>query len=482
MRCLRTMMLTICLACVIYSGDVQGQGSDQPAPAQGVGEHSTICLSDGTSIRDDQLADFIGRTIQNNVDLGGNAPSDVKIMVNSCYGGGILDDIQNIFGPGSPYPACQGIPWVGVSAASANEVAWGWPDGAAAGDPNDPAASHFGSTLTDALGGTSISPPGSGTSNPNPGSIRTGGSGDNVMGDFNAAVNSEDSGPGGDSSEHPVVASGNGGHAINWNSSSSHSAVVFGGSQTDNRHHNNVNNMADALGNLWSGTSPYIDTLDGGTQAQLESAIDAALSLMDGDEQFVLYIDDHGDTEFDFVEWWDHYFGDLWLDPFTGWRSDAPTPDGEQPELHPGWDQGLSGNHAQGETVSPGVAITAELDPFEPFPAESFFDVLYDDMTIGQFYPGVDNDIIIDIPYDPAAPSFDPGTHLLELRPGGTGPLPGTPPILITQLQLTSGPINELEKSLSSDPNAIPEPGTMLLALFGLLGLAGWRWRRRRGR
>ncbi len=93
------------------------KAEDIAPPSQGPGEHTTIATADGKHIRDDKLAEYVASKIPK--DGGGNPQvKDVKIFVQSCYGGGLLDDFAKVFGPGG---ACEGVPWVGGSASSDNE-------------------------------------------------------------------------------------------------------------------------------------------------------------------------------------------------------------------------------------------------------------------------------------------------------------------------------------------------------------------------
>lgn len=274
--------------------------ADVPAPVQGVGEHSTIsCI--GGHIRDDELAKWICDSIPKGP--GGEClVHDVKIMVNACFGGGILDDIQKAFGPGG---CCPGVPWVAGSASVANKPAYGWPDKYVNHEDNK--GKDLGSNWTDALGGKAQS----GTRN-EPGVLRSDSTG-NVKQDLEKAKARDDSGPNHDNLENPVIASGNGGENIQWNQPGiKHKAIVAGGKQTDQRHHNNVNNMREALEKVWGdgwfweyffGKDYDIVTLDGFTKDTLKNAIQKACQDLDENTQLVIYLDDHGDTDFDFVEW-----------------------------------------------------------------------------------------------------------------------------------------------------------------------------------
>ncbi|MEK6703390.1 MAG: hypothetical protein AABZ53_14105 [Planctomycetota bacterium] len=318
------LLLAAGLACYVIADDT--------APvAQPVGMHSSVVCSDG-SWRDDELANIIAGCL---ILAGHGTPRvhDIKFMANCCYGGGLLDDLGRICGPGGPL---AGTPWVGGSASGHDETAKGWVDGVV-NDPNN-AGKDLGSTWTDALGGKNTSP-----SDNSKGAIRNGSNG-NVKRDLERARDKDAAGPNGLGLEHPQVASGNGGDGITWTGASSHHAVVFGGSQTDQRHHNNVNNMADALNGVWAGTPHTVQKIDGGTKQELVDAICAAAALCNENEQLVIYIDDHGDWELDIDEF---------LDQITPWF--AVTPFSATVAIPPGYAEGVHAVAAQGDNPVPAV-------------------------------------------------------------------------------------------------------------------------------
>ena len=279
--------------------------ADTPAPTQGVGEHSTIsCI--GGHIRDDELAKWICDSIPKNPD-GTCKVHDVKIMVNACFGGGVLDDIQNAFGPNG---CCPGVPWVAGSASTAKQPAYGWDDKYVNHKTNS--GKDLGSNWTDALGGKAQS-----HTRGEQGVLRSDSTG-NVKQDLEKARDRDDSGPSHDNKETPVIASGNGGENIQWNQPGiKHKAIVAGGEQTDQRHHNNVKNMREALEAVWGdgwlweyffGKDYEITTLDGFNKDTLKGAIEKACEGLDENTQLVIYLDDHGDTDFDLKEWLTWYF------------------------------------------------------------------------------------------------------------------------------------------------------------------------------
>lgn len=392
---------------------------DIPAPVQLPGEHSTISLQ-GTpsSIRDDHLADFIASQIPKDSE-GKPQVRDVKIMVNSCYGGGILDDMQRIFGPGG---ACEGVPWIGGAASGPSDLAWGWSDGVVADPDNE--GKELGSTWTSALAGPQRSP-----TDPNPGSIRSGGGG-SVRTDLESARDNDAAGPNHANREQPVIASGNGGHAIGWRGDGAkHEAVVFGGLQTNQRHHNNIENVAGALEQAWAGQPHNIQKIDGGTEADLKNAIRDACQRLDKDTQLVIYLDDHGNTEFDFIEYLHATMGlvpPLMVEPGL--------PLMVHYDLHHGWIEGLAGMASQGEPVEPQLWISV----IEPVPAEALA-ILMNGMIL-HLDPGLVLHGYTELPIAPWT-MIQPGPNHLVIEV-----MPGAPfMVLIDHLELSSGPINELE-------------------------------------
>ncbi len=410
-----------------------GWAVDNPPASQGVGEHSTIVTSTGR-MRDDELA----KMIKDAIDAAPNKPTSVKVFFNSCYGGGMLDDIAKMLGTYDPP-----IPFVGGAASDANQPAWG-PPNSWVGDTN------LGSFWTNELAGA-----------------MGGGATGTVSGTIATANANDPTAPGGSLTnrlpkggvpENPQNTSAHGGSSVNWGPGES---VVFSGNNSHDRHDNNVENMENAF--LGTFGQVFSSSLNGSSKAALQGMIQAACNSLDGGEELVLYVDDHGNTEFDLDEWVAHYTGGggIMIDPITGWKSEAP--DGSWPVLHDGWLMGLSLNVAQGDPVNPGIFMTAADDPAfwsdypEGYPVDSFFDVFFNDVPLPGLpellFPGVE--VFIPAPW----PLFAPGPVLLEFVP--TGSLPGLP-LPLANLELSSGPINDLE--------VVPEPAAWaLLTAMALL-------------
>jgi len=425
--CILVMMLLI--ATVLPVAETMSIGlvsKNEPAYTAGIlidndqapWEHSSLTTSDG-SIRDDELVNYICNAIPKN-ETGVPQVKDVKIMFNSCYGGGFLDDFEKCFGPDGE---CKGVPWVFGSASQHDQTAVGWSDAQINHANNANPGSNLGSSWTSALAGPATS-----MTNPAQGAIRNRTT-DNVKEDFEAARNNDAGGPNHFNSEDPVVAWGNGGQNIQWNeSNTSHCAVIFGGSQTDDRHHNNVDNVEDALTGIWPAGSYNIQKIDGGTEQDLKDAIDNAAECLNSSEQLVLYFNDHGDEHFDFDE-----FLEWWL-PFCIYEYFAV-----DFELHPGWEKGLYAMYVQ-----PGD---------EPVP---YLSLSLDNLIVGEYWGIALNEVPIPLPSgeltgDLQLPvdwtSIHTGTNTLEIWNDIT-----TCPMCLDNLELCSGSINEIEVSVPESP------------------------------
>jgi len=234
----------------------QQQPPDNPPANQGAGQHSTIMTSNG-KLRDDQLADMIKDAINNS----GKTPTSVKVFFNSCYGGGMLDDIANMlkddFEPD--------IPFVGASASASNEVAWG---------PKNSVASTTGggSYWTDSLAGA--------MAGANPGDNVSG-----TIGTANANDPAKAGGPVGSNlppkgkPETPQNTTANGGAAVNWGPGE---GVVFSGGNNRVRHDNNVDKMEGAFLDMFGQCYSSADPANGTTKEALGTILMPACNALTG--------------------------------------------------------------------------------------------------------------------------------------------------------------------------------------------------------
>ena len=350
---------------------------------QGPGEHSSICTSDG-QVRDDEFAKMVADAIK----ASGNTPSSVKVFFNSCYGGGMLDDLEDALGPGN-FPE-NGIPFIGASASDSDQPAWGPSDGYAS-------STGSGSFWTNGLAGA----------------VSGATTGQSVTGTVGQAHAADPVAPGGayagslppgGEPEEPQTVTAHGGSGVNWAPGAE--SVVFGGHATNVRHGNNVGKMEDAFLNRW-GSDPNSNVRStghnpngSGSTADLQGMITGAANDINDGEELVIYVDDHGNTEFDVDEWWNWLWGQIpFIDPLGGFRAEAP--DGTLPELGSGWQQGLFGNLDQGDLIEPGLKMLLDLP--EPFPVDSFFDVFYDGIQLPLpelMFPG--EEVLIELPPDVA--------------------------------------------------------------------------------
>lgn len=395
-----------CPTCPPTRGPIQDFRTtcDTPAPIQPKGDHSTVTTSDG-SIRDDELADYVCEQIQKN----GGRVKDVKIMINSCYGGGLIDDFQRVFGPGGE---CEGIPWVAGAASAADKCAYGWSDKWVEDYPG------LGSGFTSALAGSKTS-----WNDDRKGSIRDRTT-DNVQDDLETAGKRDRFGPNGLKNEEPVVATGNGGTGIYWHDpGSKHEAVVFGGKQTNQRHHNNVNNVEQALKEVWPDGSYKIKKIDGGTAKDLRDAIADACTRLDEKTELVLYINDHGNTHFDVDEWYE-----WWRKTITYGEPLVASFD-----LHEGWRQGLHAMYVQPtDTPTPTLDITL----LNPVNTNDWIIMLNDTPIplLGRQLSAGDYELPVDWT------SIRTGRNDLRISTNTTSAT-----MELVALALSSGPINEIE-------------------------------------
>lgn len=410
------VLLLLPLCCLMQTRVVLAD--DVAAPTQNIGDHSTVATTDG-SIRDDELIDFICEQINDN----GGKVKDVKLMVNSCYGGGLLDDMERAFGSGG---ACEGIPWVGGSASGPEETARGHVSATVDNNPDQ----KLGSTWTDGLAGNS-----SFNKQSMAGVIRNGSASNNVLQDLQTTGQNDLAGPNGLNKEAPQVASGNSGDQIQWNmEGAKHEAVVFGGLQTDQRHHNNIENVETALNNTWMNTPHTIQAIDGGTTTDLKNAIETAAGRLDENTQLVIYIDDHGGSSFDF----DEAIGaiaNILIEDEVSWTPDIPD----------GWIQGLWGNYFAWPSELPTPTFNLDINQCDNC---SNWGYLLNGNELP--FPGGNRTGMVKLPVD--FHTIRPGLNRLEIVPRqssstqrvGARPQTHNGSLVVSRMELSTGPINEL--------------------------------------
>jgi hypothetical protein len=411
----RSLLGVLATAAVVLWGVAGSQAADMAPPIQLPGEHSSITTSDG-SIRDDELAKFIKDKLD--ALAADKKPKDVKILVQSCFGGGILDDLGGALD-------MLGIPWVGGAASAPEEPSWG---------PGNPTTK--GDYWTDELVKA----------------IKAGTAGDTVKTDITTAKDNDPARPGGaintkfpQAKENPVVASGSGGDGIKWNGAAKHEVVLFAGKPDGQRHTNDLNNMKTALGDLLDGENIKCSQTEGKTTQNLKDMIMGAINNLDNTTQLVLYFSDHGDTHFDIDEFLNSIT--IPVSPFNGFETDFP--------LHDGWKTGFDEALLLPSPVDP--YLTLELDGSSP-------SMLLDDWQLyfqGDLIPLLPGGVLapgglLDIPLPPSLFGF--GNHSLSLVP--LVPSTGSD-ILFSNLELSNGGITTLTVP-------IPEPASLCLLLVGL--------------
>ncbi len=282
-KCYSKVLPLLCIAVLLSPADglsLDEPTADIPAPIQGDDQHSQIKTTTG-KIRDDELLNFICEQIK------ATWGQDVKLMVNSCYGGGLLDDMERVFGAGGD---CEGMPWIGGSASTWKQRAIGSSDKDVIESARNEAIPKLGSTWTDSLAGHSKL-----NLSSEPGVIRNGSTSDNVMTDLQAAGPNDQHGPDGTGKETPQVASGNDGYKIQWNAENTkHEAVLFSGSK-HLRHTHNVENVEAALEKTWENETYNIKAITEGSKKDLTDAIKDAATRLDDNTQLLLYFSGHGD-------------------------------------------------------------------------------------------------------------------------------------------------------------------------------------------
>lgn len=397
---------------------------DIPAPKQKKGSHSDVATSDG-KIRDDVLIEYICEQIKAN----GKGVKDIKLMVQSCYGGGLLDDMERVFGPEG---ACPGVPWVAASASAADETATGFEDETVKDYEEE---AFIGSPWTDALAGDS-------PLNLDPemknGPLREGAKG-LVLESFETAAANDWAGPNNPEQKHqtetPQWATGNGGDEITWTSENGkHEAIVFAGKKTNIRHNNNIVNIREGLKKTW-GDSGNIKDFIGGTKKQLLDAIKDAASRLDDNTQLVIYIDDHGTASTDL----DETKGNINFTPIedpVSWSFDVPD----------GWFYGMFGNYFAGTPQMPTPSLDLHISECDGC---SFWDYVINDVPLD--FPGIDGSDLANIPIPFYA--LRPGINMLEIvpRPSGSPQSTGINhpknhlgSLVVSQMEVTTGPINEI--------------------------------------
>ncbi len=252
------------------------------------GRHAAVAVQDGL-VKDDDLVDHICNEINNNGGISN--VKDITLMVNSPFGGGLLDDMDRVFGTGG---ACQGIPWVAGAASAFGEVSRGWSDAQVAMYPEH----SLGSAWTQALVGD-----GFGNVDGRAGAIFAGSSTNNILDDLKTAGSNDIAGPNGYALESPETATGNGGENIQWRAdSTSHEAIVFDGLLSNPRHSNNLSNVRAVLDRVWQDQESEINVISGGNRDDLLGAISQAAGRLDGMTQLLIYISGRGANTLDFEQ------------------------------------------------------------------------------------------------------------------------------------------------------------------------------------
>ena len=269
------------------------QLADQPA-----GKHSTLVDKDGKGIRDDEFAEWIKDLL---VPGGTVDVRDAKIIFQECYGGGMLDDLED---------ALSNVKWVGGSASKHDEPSIGQvspEENATEGYDKkwekDPPEDWWTGALDDQLAQDQTVLKSLEEANKNDGANKQG----------NGKLETGQS----------VTA--NGGETIKLDDpgAASHHAILWAGDADHMRHFNDIKNIRAALLAKWgpTGANVTITTLFGdgakdsegndlpadwnakeATKANLKAEIAALQGALNTNEQFFFYASNHGGVETDPVD------------------------------------------------------------------------------------------------------------------------------------------------------------------------------------
>jgi len=407
----RTTLVVFAVFPVFVTWSASASAGDIAPTAQLAGDHSTIPTSDG-SLRDDAFADEICDKILANAN---GKVKDVKFMTNACYGGGILDDLGRVFGPGGK---CAGIKWVGGSASAASETANAWNDATASAPAN--AGKKLGGTWTDALAGN-----GGNKNVKGKGSINGGNASSNVLKDLQDAGKNDPTGPSGFKLEKPQVATGNGGDQVTWTmANEKHEAILFTGIEDQIGIGNDIDNIDAALKGVWGTDPKNIQRVEKGTKQQLLNAIDAATKRLDANTQLVIYLGDHGGTSFDLLEFFDPAITEFVINEPTTMPFD----------LHQGWFDGLWGNYFSQFFPNPFLYMTL-IDPV----AATAWHIYFNGQQLTTEATGnLSGQVSFFIPWT----FLLYGHNELQFEPAAANK--AVTPLRLSQLELESGPINRL--------------------------------------
>src|SRR5262249_47811598 len=131
--------------------------------------------------------------------------------------------------------------------------------------------------------------------------ILAAGAGANVQSIINTANGNDSRGQSGTGKEHPQSVSSGGGSGVTLGPGQ---AVGFSRLNTDVTCTNDVNNMGIALGNELGTSNVQLSspTSANNTQASLQTMLNTAAGAITPGQELIIYIGDHGNTEFNFNE------------------------------------------------------------------------------------------------------------------------------------------------------------------------------------
>ncbi|MFZ4509097.1 MAG: PEP-CTERM sorting domain-containing protein [Fimbriimonas sp.] len=274
--CRCSLIGLLAVACPLVWGQAPPTNLSPKDPTKGSTLVSNEKTADGKAYKEISAKTFAEEMKKILFKDGKANAKDAKFIFQNCYGGGFLHTIDELIG--------TSIPWVGGSAANAEQVGW--------------AGTQSGGCFSQAFHNNY-------------------GYGKTLIENLNKAREKDKAGPNGDPnwklpdgtkiSEDPQTTYKNGGENIKLDDreAKSHNAIIWGGVPDNPWVKKDVERMRNKLEAEWAGTNFTIDILMGdgselgvlATLDNLKKKVTDIAALMNKDEQFFFYGADHGGSE-----------------------------------------------------------------------------------------------------------------------------------------------------------------------------------------